>query len=311
MKKNSLEINPQMWEYGGLRMNEVNFLKFCLYIKLIMERGKLENQCEYWFDSLADIFIEGRSVVSFNQLWYYIERKWNFLVEWGTSIRSGWINYGCFNMIPYNNTYKKVYDEIKKIVDEHPNLTIDMVMKYYNPKESTDILSFYTEVHPDLIISISRIGILYRYTYMLYREIKDNTLGMPNGRVEYKIYPYEFYVSNELALNDKPKTQLPAIYATERYPFKEYEPVTEKIVIKSKFNFEDDASFSSQQRTCPNCYTNRERDYGKFDMGILYNHLNPKYPILDQMIMHHQINCGNPESKEVTIKQIKKDLKEK
>lgn len=233
MKRNSLGLNPQMWEYGGLRMNEVNFLKFCLYIHLIKERDKDSenpyNTC--WFPDLINESLGGRPTVSEGQLWYYVY-KWNhqFICP-SVSLRSGWFEWKKFQSGEYYlDTYLKIYNEIEEQV-RTKDLTIDMVMKYYNPKEPTDILPFYTTVYPEIVLNLSKRKILYRYACMMYWEIKDNTWELPNKRVEYRTYDYQFYVSNEEKLRGCPKPQLPAIRAFERWGYKEYSPILTPIKI--------------------------------------------------------------------------------
>lgn len=236
MIKNSFDVNPQMWEYGGLRMNEVNFLKFCLYIKLLSAKDSMEIDTDYYnFIDLACIFTEGRPTVSYNQLWYYL-KKWTYrFIEYGTSIGDSWISWDVFdNQESYLDTYLKIYNEVKEQVSTKP-ITIEMVMGYYNPKDPEDILPLYTILFPDAVISLSRIHILYRYIYLLYQEIKDNTFTLPLHQKSYLIYDYQSYILNELALKDKPKAQLPAIHAFERWKHTtDYAPIEARIKIKNK-----------------------------------------------------------------------------
>lgn len=285
MKQNNLNINPQMWKYGGLRFNEVNFLKFCLYIKLIMKRDHIENNIDYWYTTLAEVFVEGRPTVSLSQLLYYIY-KWHQsnIMESGVSIRSGWFEYEMFKKDPCNGlTYNKVYEEVEEQV-RTKDITIDMVMGYYNPKEPEDILPLYTKLYPNVVISLSRSSILYRFAYTIFQEIKDNTLGLPNKRLEYKVYVYQTYVSNELVLKDKPKMQLPAIYAFERWPTPlEYLPVQGKIDIKNKMpDINESFNIIDAANKVIKITTEDPSDRGKFDLRVLDRIFNNNSAVMVQ-----------------------------
>lgn len=147
MYKNNLNVNPQIWQYGGLRMNEVNFLKFCLYVKLILKQDSIECEPKYNFGILIEEFVEGRPTVSPSQLWYYLEQKWSrTIVEYGLSVGNGWFNCDILESVECDNryisdTYKLIYDEISKEVST-TTITLDDVVRYYNPKSPNDLLGY-------------------------------------------------------------------------------------------------------------------------------------------------------------------------